>query len=485
MRHSTVKKVPFASYNFDFGDKTELSVIASYQHREYMRQQGIPVIGSLKNNPSGAVRRSLYVGEPSFGGYEADVYRIGYSLQHAFDNGWSFRQNFALEQIDSTGRVAFTQTGTSFWSSRYTTLNRRNNARYQVHDVRSYAIDNSLQKNWLGWGGQHELSIGLDALQSKDDYLNDTYTTGNINIYTPVYGQAVSFVSHAQTLNRLRYSGLYIKDRIALNEHLLLSVAARHDWSQTSAQNLARNLAAVKNQKNAFTWNAGLLYSWSDQLAPYMSYATSFWPNTRADAQGNILAPEEGKQLEVGVKLQSHNRQLQGSLALYDLTRRNVAVQDSLTSEYTLRGEQQTQGIEAELVANLSKQWRLMASISHMFKAEISQDTEAANIGLALENVADQSYSLSLRYRPSGDELGWYIGAGLRGESSKPVDDLDVRIPGYTLYDTEAGYDAQHWGAQLSIRNLFDQEYYAGALNENMVTLGNPRQINMMIKFKY
>ena len=36
------------SYNFDLGDNTDLSVIASYQHREYIRQQGLPVIGTLK-----------------------------------------------------------------------------------------------------------------------------------------------------------------------------------------------------------------------------------------------------------------------------------------------------------------------------------------------------------------------------------------------------------------------------------------------------
>ena len=41
------------SYNFDLGDKDDLSVIASYQHREYIRQQGIPYSkGSYKNYSS-------------------------------------------------------------------------------------------------------------------------------------------------------------------------------------------------------------------------------------------------------------------------------------------------------------------------------------------------------------------------------------------------------------------------------------------------
>lgn len=65
------------------------------------------------------------------------------------------------------------------------------------------------------------------------------------------------------------------------------------------------------------------------------------------------------------------------------------------------------------------------------------------------------------------------------------MDKLDVHIPGYTVFDTEAGYDAAHWGAQLAIRNMFDKDYYAGALNENLITLGNPRQINFTVKFNY
>ncbi|WP_410204767.1 hypothetical protein, partial [Acinetobacter baumannii] len=30
-----------------------------------------------------------------------------------------------------------------------------------------------------------------------------------------------------------------------------------------------------------------------------------------------------------------------------------------------------------------------------------------------------------------------------------------------------------------------DKDYYTGALNENLVTLGNPRQINFTVKFNY
>lgn len=484
------------SYNFDLGDKAELSVIASYQHREYLRQQGLPVIGTLKSNPNGAIDRSLYLGEPTFGGYEADVYRTGWNYKYKFDNGWTFNQNAAVQQLKSTGRVVFTQTGTNFWvntTPAYTTLNRTNNGRYQSHDTLTYSLDNSFQRAFNLFGMQHDLSIGVDAMQSKDDYINDRYTTGSLNVYNPVYGQAVKYVATNSTedINRLRYSGLYVRDRINLTDQLVLSLAGRQDWAEVSTQNVSKSGVAAKgltdrNSYNKFTGNVGLLYSINDIVAPYASYATSFLPNTRTDVNGSILAPETGQQAEIGVKLQSPNQLIQGSLALYDLRRQNVAVSDpNNTSAYVLNGEQLTRGIEAELSATVIERMRLTASFSHMFDSKITKDSVASNVGVALDNVPQNSYSLSSRYYLTDLTSGWFVGAGIRGESSKSYKGLDVHTPSYLLYDAEAGYEATRWGAQLSIKNLFDKDYYAGLLNANMVTLGDPRQINFTVKFKY
>lgn len=88
------------------------------------------------------------------------------------------------------------------------------------------------------------------------------------------------------------------------------------------------------------------------------------------------------------------------------------------------------------------------------------------------------------RYRPQGS-LGWYVGAGLSGASSTELPGSTLRLAGYNIYNADAGYDAEHWGAQLSIRNLFDTEYYSGTIANRLVLFGNPRQINFTVKFKY
>ncbi len=189
------------------------------------------------------------------------------------------------------------------------------------------------------------------------------------------------------------------------------------------------------------------------------------------DVNSNPFKPEKGKQVEVGMKLQSPDQRIQGAIAWYDLKRQNVVVNDSVNpNEKVQRGEQLTRGIETELSAVILEGLKLTAAYTYTIDAEISKDANASNVGKALDNIPEHAYSLSARYKfdPSS-KLGWYVGGGFRGETYKTVDGLDVHVPGYTVFDTEAGYDAERWGAQLAIRNLFDKDYYAGALNENLV----------------
>ncbi|MGQ1266478.1 TonB-dependent siderophore receptor [Acinetobacter baumannii] len=480
------------SYNFDLGDNTDLSVIASYQHREYIRQQGLPVIGTLKDNPNGPIDRSLYIGDPNFGKYEADVYRTGYTFKHTFDNGWNFNQNFAVQKTEMDGKAVFARTGSNFWAKDkqgeidYTTISRRNNSRHQVIDNLSFAIDNRLNKQFDLYGMQHDINIGVDAFQEKSNYTNDKYDIGDLNIYNPVYGQNVTLKQNVRDINRLKYLGLYLRDRIQLNDQLLLSLSGRQDWAQTQTTSLVTGNAS-KQSDNAFTGSASVMYTLNDIVAPYVSYATSFTPNSGTDVNSNPFKPEKGKQVEVGMKLQSPDQRIQGAIAWYDLKRQNVLVTDTANSGYKVqRGEQLTRGIETELSAEILEGLKLTAAYTYTIDAEISKDANASNVGKALDNIPEHAYSLSARYKfdPSS-KLGWYVGGGFRGETYKTVDGLDVHVPGYTVFDTEAGYDAERWGAQLAIRNLFDKDYYTGALNENLVTLGNPRQINFTVKFNY
>ncbi|MBF7682238.1 TonB-dependent siderophore receptor [Acinetobacter sp. B5B] len=478
------------SYNFDLGDQAKLSVIASYQRREYMRLQGIPILGTLKNNPNGPIERSAYLGEPSFGPYKGNVYRFGYTYNYDFGNELSFEQNFAVRKAEVDGRfVSMTQ-----WvgNSRYSTITRR--AQAQNNDNLNYTIDNQLKKNLNFSHSQHQILAGVDGMHEKREQNNFDCKVANFNFYKPAYYTGVDCSKPASPVNTTvttQYVGLYLRDQINIQDKLILSLAGRYDWVKSENDNFVTSIKTSQNHQ-AFTGSGSALYNINNWVAPYVSYSTSFFPNSGTDKNGSSFDPQKGKQLETGFKFQNDSQSLQGSIAWYTLALDNVLVSDPLATGFNITdGQQKTKGIEAELAANLSDQLRINASFSHMYEAKTSKDTSASKVGQRLENTPENTYSLSTRYYTQSDSLGWYIGGGVRGESSKPITgDTSVKVPRFSLFDTEAGYNALHWGAQLSIRNLFNKEYYAGTIanrnNDNrLVALGNPRQINFTLKFKY
>lgn len=470
------------SVTFDLGDKTDLSLIASYNHKEYVRQQGLPVIGTLLSNPNGQLNRHLFIGETDVDPYRSDVLRFGYNFKHEFDNGWIFKQNFAVQKSRLDGQAVFF----SKWNgTKYTTITRQ--GRDQNYDDLNFSIDNNLAKTFDLAGMQHHVMVGVDAMHDKLDVWNYNCSIGNLNLYSPVYGQ--SFCS-TKTLrsdsveSTLKTLGLYVRDQVDLTDQLKLQLGLRHDWAEVETDS---HYNAVKNSKNshAFSGSAGLLYTLNDIVSPYVSYSTSFLPVSTVDINGNIFDPEKSKQYEVGFKFQTPDQRIQGSLAWFDLTRFNVVSTDSDGNNYQT-GKENSQGIELEVNARLLPNWTVSTGYTYLPTARILEDEVASNVGKRLNNVSKQMFNLSSRYEFTDPHLqGWFVGAGVRSESAKTSYKYSYTIPGYALFDAEVGYKARNWEASVNAKNIFDTEYYAGGLNENFITLGDERQVNFNLRYKF
>jgi len=468
------------SYNFDLGDKATLALIASYQHREYQRYQGAPFVGTIIPSDFGKVDSSFFNGDPSVTPYKADVYRAGWDFSYHFDNDLIFKQNAAVQKTNMYGGFLALQRGGTD-----TAVNRRLDV--QDWDYTNYTIDNSVQKTLQLGESTHELMVGLDFMQEKRDLIADRCNFAPINPFAPQYNLSciTPLTINSHTLTTLRDLGIYARDRIRFGEHWIVNLAGRYDWAKTSSENVLSGTKTAPQADHAFTANASLMYVINDRFAPYVSYASSFNPNIGTDRNDGLFAPEKGKQYEMGIKLQSSDQQIQGSLSWFDLRRQNVLVNDPADLNYRItEGEQITRGIETELNAAISDHWTASAAYAYTYDSKISKSTNLNVIGQRLENTPKNTYSLMARYRPQGT-LGWYVGAGLSGASATELSGIDVDLAAYTIYNADVGYDAEHWGAHLSVRNLFDKEYYSGAIDNRVVLFGNPRQVNFTVKFKY
>lgn len=468
------------TYNFDLGEHADLSVIASYQHREYQRYQGAPLVGTLLPSSLGKIDSSFFSGDPASDPYKADVYRAGWNFKYDFGNELVFQQNAAVQKTEMNGGFISLQAGGT-----ETAVKRR--LEVQDWDYTNYTIDQNLQKTFQFGQTTHELLLGLDAMQEKRETLADRCNFASINPFQPHYNQgcitALSLNSHSIT--ELQDMGLYARNRIDLGDQWIINLSGRYDWAKSSSENVLKGTKTDPQDDQAFTGNASVMYLANQFVAPYISYATSFIPNIGTDKNDALFEPEKGKQYEIGMKFQSADQQIQGALSWFDLRRQNVLVNDPTDINYQItEGEQTTRGIEAEVNAALSDRWTSSVAYAYTYDSKTTKSTELTAIGERLENTPEHTYSLMTRYRPQG-VLGWYVGAGITGASATELAGLNVELPAYTIYNADAGYDTEHWGAQLSIRNLFDKNYYSGVIDNRVVAFGNLRQVNFAVKFKY
>lgn len=86
------------------------------------------------------------------------------------------------------------------------------------------------------------------------------------------------------------------------------------------------NLAHTQTQTNDAAWSyrAGLSHPFDSGLAPWASVSTAFDPLTGTDAQGSPFKPTHSTQYEMGLKLQPPGSAMMTSLAVYQLTQRDV-----------------------------------------------------------------------------------------------------------------------------------------------------------------
>jgi len=189
---------------------------------------------------------------------------------------------------------------------------------------------------WLG-GLRNDVLFGGDA-QYRTIYRQDLIrqSTPNVfNLYNPIYGTlqpgtTVSASDSDQT-DKLGNRALFFQDTLHLTNQLALVGGVRYmEYEQLAGKGRPfianTNLAGDKALPLG-----GVIYKFTEQISLYGSYTQSLKPtSTIAPLTGGVvigsnIAPEEGTSWETGVKFDV-NQRLSGTVALYDIDKKNVLV---------------------------------------------------------------------------------------------------------------------------------------------------------------
>ncbi len=481
------------------GEDTQ--VVLAYEHREFLSPFDRGTAFGNNGHPLDipATRR---LDEP-FNDMEgrSDLYRLEVDHQLADDWKLHFGYSFNRETYDASQvRV----TGVNEESG---TLARSIDGTHNAMSRDQFATL-SLAGNVELAGMQNDLLFGVDHEDRKifrGDLIRQT-ARSTFSYVSPVYGQEVEGTQvgakESDQTDKLRTDSLFFQDALHLDDHWILVAGARFQQYDQLAGRGRPFLVNTDTSGQSWVPHAGVVYKVDEQLSLYASYSESFKPNSTiaplsiggglTQTLDGSFAPEEGKSWELGAKLDMPGR-VTGTLALFDITKRNVLVSnfDTTTREtvYSNAGEVSSRGVELDLTGQLSERWSLIGSYAFT-DAQVTKDPDLK--GNRLQNVARHSGSLSAVYDYGslfgGDRLR--IGAGARyvGErAGNPTNTFD--LPSYTVADAFASYetrlDEHKVLLQLNVKNLFDKVYYSSAVNQYFVAIGDARQVSLSSTFEF
>lgn len=210
------------------------------------------------------------------------------------------------------------------------------------------------------------------------------------------------------------------------------------------------------------------------------------------------LAPQSAQQWEVGVKTELFDKRVTGSLAWFDLTKRNLTTRDPFNPTFSLvTGEARNRGLELDLAGEVLPGWRMIGVYTYI-DSEITKDTIDAsgnpvgNQGNRLFNVPRHGGSVWSMYEfQEGPLKGVKLGGGIVARSAREGDNENsYRLPGYIIGNVLVGYERKvgrmNVIAQLNIENLTDQTYFAGSQGFSAINaFGMPRAFFGSIRFEY
>lgn len=452
------------------GADTSLTLLASYMKNKTINNAGYPLEGTVKPNPNGRISRHRFTGEPDWSKWDQEVGTLGYQFAHRFNETWQFKQN--LNYAQSRNRVNHVYWNTWVPGSNFSTAER--GAYRRDDDAHGVSVDNQFDAKWELGRFKHNVLFGLDYTETY--FTRKQYAGYNnlapIDFFHPVYGSSVVLPSEPNTYTNEKRSqvGLYLQDQIKFDDKLVLVLGGRYDDADGKTLNKL-NGSATRSADNAFTWRAGLLYLADNGLAPYISYSTSFQPQTGTTSPQRGTTPFEptkGKQWEAGLKYQPSGSNSFVTASVFELTRTNVPTADLANPIYNVQeGEVRSRGVELSATANLASGWNLIAAYTYT-DAEVTK-SNTNTLGNTPEAVPRNMVSLWSDYTvQSGLLAGLNFGGGVRYMGSTFNSANTAKVADYTLFDAAVRYDfgahtpsLKGWTADLTVRNLFDKDYVA------------------------
>ncbi|WP_443478235.1 TonB-dependent siderophore receptor [Novosphingobium aerophilum] len=472
---------------------TSLTLLAAYSHDPFNGNYSVfPAVGTLFDGPEGQISTKFYGGEP--GDFFKREQAAGtYILRHDFGGDWAFRSSGRYQYVKSSLGIVYTS-GTPV-AADSTVYNR---ASYATKEhLNSWTMDNQLTGHFETGPLKHSVLLGVDRQVAHSNELFAFGSATPIDVYNPVYGTMdtpqtaydVPGGDVGYTATRQRQQGIYAQDRISLGD-LDVTLSGRQDWAR-----LEQGGSVQHNKK--FTWRAAALYKTEFGVAPYVTYSTSFEPQSAVLETGGLAKPSLGKQIEAGAKYQVPGTAILLTGAWFQINQTNVVVYNPLTYAAFQSGEVRSRGVEVEASGSLPYDFDFRVAFSTQ-SVKTLKDVDADKIGKGLATVGKGGISANLAWAPkSGSLEGFSIGGAVRHVdhvyAGSDDDNVSIYTPAYTVFDGLIRYNLAKVSPRLAgltlglnATNIFDKKYLTSCFSDySWCWYGNRRTVQGTIAYTW
>ncbi len=471
-------------------DRLRLNFDFSYSHTNSVLDRGQPGFDndpSLTNTPI-----SLSLTQPGDYLHETDIasiltasYRISKNL--SFTSGYlnyNTRQNVADHGLNSY----ITPDSVSLYYTAWT-----------YHTVTN-TLTNYLTYKFNTGKLNHQLLLGYDYVKSTVA-LNQQYNelpqfgigngiVGTFSLKNPQYlpqpvntYQTSDFDNDGTDVDASVYStqGVYVQDQLEYGK-LKVLLSLREEFYEA-------NDTSDDESNKVFLPRIGIVYAIKPNLNIYATYNNGFDPyeaTTSVQVFNTPFKPVTSSLLESGIKANFFNNKLSTTLAVYQLTLHNVAVNANDINNPNLfvqQGEDRSRGIEAEVTGDILP--GLSVSLFYTYcDAKVISSLVPAQVGMRVENSPLNASGSWIKYSfVRGLFKGFSLTAGHSFEGLRTTLDPNINLPSYLIFKGGVQYHYHHFVAAAILNNITNVTYWTGAYNNVYKWPGQPR--NCLINLGY
>jgi len=436
----------------------------------------VPGDGSLTEHNGYKLSNGFYEGNSDLDQFKRHEQIYSFDFAHRFNDVWSFsstgsysHSNVDLDQVYQIG-----------WDENNPDLLNRYYSG-ERSSLSAWSTDNRLQAEFNTGELEHRVTLGAEYHRYKNEISEAGGPANQLNAVTGDQVGDMPEQTWADSTRRYYQTGLYLQDEMKLDRwHLDLS--GRYD------RIVAQNSGSDRRQDDHISGRAALLYAFDNGISPYVSWSQAITPTALTDPNNNLLKPTTSEQYEAGVKYQPVGTRDLYSMAVYDLTQKDVANRNVKDGTFTPSGKVHSQGIELEARNQLTPRLSTVASytLNHLrFK-----DSVDGNSGHTPYVTPNSMAALWGHYQ---FDYGLSAGAGVRYIGKQWADNENTtRVPSVTLFDASVRADLGVWNSslkgawvQVNANNLTDRTYVAGCYGTGYCYWGAERSVMATVGYDF